>query len=107
MMFAYYTTQMVLLALWKPLRRNFPGSIFAMCTFNFGPCAVCASHIDFVNLAWGWCVITVLGNFDPDQGSHLILWNLCLVIRFPLGSTILIPSALICHSNVPIQGHEY
>ncbi|KAJ7862382.1 hypothetical protein B0H14DRAFT_3444758 [Mycena olivaceomarginata] len=107
MMFAYYTAQMALLALWKPLRRNFPGSIFAACTFNFGPCAVCASHIDFMNLAWGWCAITALGDFDPDRGGHLILWDLRLVIRFTPGSTILIPSALIHHSNVPIQDHEY
>jgi hypothetical protein len=106
-MFAYYTAQMALLALWKPLRRNFPGSIFAACNFNFGPRAVCASHIDFANLAWGWCTIMALGDFDPDRGGHLILWDLRLVIRFPPGSTILIPSALIRHSNVPIQDHEY
>ncbi|KAJ7351494.1 hypothetical protein DFH08DRAFT_694754 [Mycena albidolilacea] len=107
LMFAYYTAQMALLALWKPLQRNFPGSIFAACTFNFGPRAVCTSHIDFANLAWGWCAITALGDFDPDRGGHLILWDLRLVIRFPPGSTILIPSALICHSNVPIQDYEY
>jgi hypothetical protein len=47
-----------------------------------------------------------LGNFDPDYGGHLILWDLGLVIRFPPGSTILIPSALIRHSNVPIRAHE-
>ncbi|KAJ7808475.1 hypothetical protein B0H14DRAFT_3482318 [Mycena olivaceomarginata] len=82
LMFAYYTAQMALLVLWKPLRRNFPGSIC-------------------------WCVITVLSDFDPDRGGHLILWDLCLVIRFPPGSTILIPSVLIRHSNVPIQDHEY
>ncbi|KAJ7880729.1 hypothetical protein B0H14DRAFT_2566128 [Mycena olivaceomarginata] len=107
LMFAYYTAQMALLALWKPLRRNFPGGIFAACTFNFGPLAVCTSHIDFANLAWGWCAITALSDFDLDQGGHLILWDLRLVIHFPPGSTILIPSALICHSNVPIQDHEY
>ncbi|KAJ7869744.1 hypothetical protein B0H14DRAFT_2571680 [Mycena olivaceomarginata] len=90
-----------------PFSRNFPGSIFVAYTFNFGPCAVCASHIDFANLAWGWCAITALGDFDPDRGGHLILWDLRLVIRFPPGSTILIPSALIRHSNVPIQDYEY
>lgn len=107
LLFAFYTAQMALLATWKSLRRNFPGSVFAACTFNFGPRTVCASHIDFANLAWGWCAITALGNFDPDLGGHLILWDLRLVIRFPPGSTILIPSALIRHSNVPIQAHEY
>ncbi|KAJ7799717.1 hypothetical protein B0H14DRAFT_3092781 [Mycena olivaceomarginata] len=43
---------------------------------------------------------------DPDLGAHLILWDLRLVIRFPPGSTILIPSAIVRHSNVPIQAHE-
>jgi hypothetical protein len=98
---------MALLHTWKPsLRPNFLGSVFAACTFNFGPRAICASHLDFANLAWGWCAITALGNFDPDYGGHLILWDLGLVIRFPPGSTILIPSALIRHSNVPIRAHE-
>ncbi|KAF8162027.1 hypothetical protein K438DRAFT_1909839 [Mycena galopus ATCC 62051] len=92
---------------WKPsLRPNFAGSIFAACTFNFGPRAICAPHLDFANLAWGWCAITALGNFDPDFGGHLILWDLGLVIRFASGSTILIPSALIRHSNIPIRPHE-
>ncbi|KAJ7624191.1 hypothetical protein B0H17DRAFT_1151319 [Mycena rosella] len=56
----------------------------------------------FVN-AWGWCSITALGDFDPNKGGHLILWDLRLAIRFPPGSTILIPSALLHHSNVAIQ----
>ncbi|KAJ7934751.1 hypothetical protein B0H13DRAFT_2305525 [Mycena leptocephala] len=32
--------------------------------------------------------------------------DLRLVIRFPPGSTLLIPSALVRHSNVPIRAHE-
>ncbi|KAJ7120517.1 hypothetical protein C8R43DRAFT_1136893 [Mycena crocata] len=108
MLFAFYQAQMALLAAWKPsMRPNFVCSVFAACTFNFGPRAVTAPHIDFANLAWGWCVITALGLFDPDLGGHLILWDLRLVIRFPPGSTILLPSALIRHSNVPIREHEH
>ncbi|KAJ7620521.1 hypothetical protein DFH06DRAFT_1010638, partial [Mycena polygramma] len=38
--------------------------------------------------------------FDPNLGGHLILWDLNLVIRFPPGSSIFIPSALLRHSNV-------
>ncbi|KAF8128328.1 hypothetical protein K438DRAFT_2140509, partial [Mycena galopus ATCC 62051] len=107
LLFAFYTAQMALLRSWKPsLRPNFVGSVFAACTFNFGPRAICAPHLDFANLAWGWCAITALGNFNPDFGGHLILWDLGLVIRFPPGSTILIPSALIRHSNIPIRAHE-
>jgi hypothetical protein len=107
MLFAFYTTQMALLAAWKPMRKNFAGSVFAACTFNFGPRAICVPHLDYANLSWGWCAITALGDFDPDLGGHLILWDLRLVIRFPPGSTILLPSAVICHSNIPVRAHEY
>ncbi|KAF8166468.1 hypothetical protein K438DRAFT_2066503 [Mycena galopus ATCC 62051] len=80
----------------NPACPNFVGSVFAACTFNFGPHAICAPHLDFANLAWGWCAITALGNFNPNFGGHLIVWDLGLVIRFLPGSTILIPSTLIC-----------
>ncbi|KAJ7116172.1 hypothetical protein C8R43DRAFT_1091281 [Mycena crocata] len=107
LLFTFYQAQMMLLAAWKPsMRRNFAGGVFAACTFNFGPRAVTAPHLDFDNLAWGWCAITALGEFDPDLGGHLILWDLRLVIRFPPGSTILLPSALIRHSNVDIRPYE-
>ncbi|KAJ7134937.1 hypothetical protein C8R43DRAFT_894619 [Mycena crocata] len=107
-LYAFYQMQMALLAAWKPsMRRNFVGSVFSACTFNFGPRTITAPHIDFANLAWGWCAITALGFFDPDLGGHLILWDLRLVIRFPPGSTILLPSALIRHSNVPIHANEH
>jgi hypothetical protein len=90
------------------LKRNFSAntSVFAAATFNFGPQTVTFPHLDFANLAWGWCSITSLGDFDPDKGGHLILWDLKLIIRFPPGSTIFIPSALIRHSNTSIQAHE-
>jgi hypothetical protein len=35
-----------------------------------------------------------------------VLWDLGLVVRFPPGSTILIPSALLLHSNASIQPGE-
>lgn len=48
------------------------------------------------------CAITSLGPFDYKRGGHLILWDLELVIEFPPGSTILIPSATLRHSNVAL-----
>ncbi|KAJ7936819.1 hypothetical protein B0H13DRAFT_2303135 [Mycena leptocephala] len=86
---AFYTEQMRLLHLAAPyLRRIFPESVsvFAACTFNFGPNTVTLPHVDAANLAWGW--------------------DLNLIIRFPPGSTILIPSALLRHSNIAIQQGE-
>ncbi|KAF7342933.1 hypothetical protein MVEN_01723100 [Mycena venus] len=92
----------------KHLRCNFLRrfSVFAAATFNFGPHTVTFPHIDFGNLAWGWCAITALGWFNPDLGGHLILWDLKLIIHFPPGSTILLPSAILRHLNVKIQPGE-
>ncbi|KAJ6564338.1 hypothetical protein B0H19DRAFT_874076, partial [Mycena capillaripes] len=64
--------------------------VFAAATFNFGPVTVTLPHLDIANLAWGWCTITPLGNFDPDKGGHLILWDLRLVILY----SDLIPSTV-------------
>ncbi|KAK0220574.1 hypothetical protein IW262DRAFT_1272699 [Armillaria fumosa] len=83
---------------------NFANSIFSACTFNFGPKTVTVEHTDSGNLPFGWCAITALGRFNPKKGGHLILWDLKLVIEFPPGSTILIPSAVLRHSNTTV-GH--
>ncbi|KAJ7055502.1 hypothetical protein C8F01DRAFT_1211582 [Mycena amicta] len=106
LLFGAYHLMNLALAEWAPgLRLPFAGSVFAACTWNFVT-TVCAPHVDFGNLAWGWCAITALGRFNPNRGGHLILWDLRLVIRFPPGSTIFIPSALLLHSNSPIQAGE-
>ncbi|KAI9429656.1 hypothetical protein H4582DRAFT_2064922 [Lactarius indigo] len=44
--------------------------------------------------------------YDSKWGGHLVLWDFKLVIEFPPGSTVLIPSALIKHSNTPVQTGE-
>ncbi|KAJ7894659.1 hypothetical protein B0H14DRAFT_3646397 [Mycena olivaceomarginata] len=106
---AYYSETMEKLHCWNTmLRRNFlpTFSVFSAATFNFGLRTVTYPHLDFATLAWGWCAITALGDFDPDKGGHIILWDLKLIIRFPPGCTIFIPSALIRHSNTSIQPHE-
>ncbi|KZP30363.1 hypothetical protein FIBSPDRAFT_908068 [Athelia psychrophila] len=52
------------------------------------------------------CAVTALGDYDPTLGGHLILWDLKLIIEFPPGSTVLIPSAIFTHSNTAIQEGE-
>ncbi|KAJ7870832.1 hypothetical protein B0H14DRAFT_3439925 [Mycena olivaceomarginata] len=42
-------------------------------------------------------------DFDPTKGGHLVLWDLKLVVEFPPGALILIPSATLLHSNIPVQ----
>ncbi|KAJ8488860.1 hypothetical protein ONZ45_g13805 [Pleurotus djamor] len=88
------------------LKRTFEDSDFAAITINCGPHTVCKKHVDSANLAWGWCAITALGNYDHRRGGHLVLWDLRLVIEFPPGCTILIPSAVLHHSNTPIHTSE-
>ncbi|KAF7368419.1 hypothetical protein MVEN_00164600 [Mycena venus] len=88
------------------LCRPFLNGIFSMCTFNLGPQTCALGHRDFLNLAFGWCAITALGEFDYKRGGHLILWDAKLILEFPPGCTILIPSAAVYHSNIPIGMNE-
>ncbi|KAJ7612356.1 hypothetical protein DFH06DRAFT_1015344, partial [Mycena polygramma] len=85
------------------LQRNWEKSIFSCATFNFGPNVWTFKHRDVLNLPFGMCAVQALGDFDATKGGHLILWDLKLVIEFPAGSLILLPSATIAHSNVPVQ----
>jgi hypothetical protein len=73
---------------------------------NLGLQSTSCPHTDDGNLAQSWCSITPLGHFDAQKGGHLVLWDLGLVIDFPAGSTVLIPSALILHSNTSIGDGE-
>ncbi|KAJ3004272.1 hypothetical protein NUW54_g4889 [Trametes sanguinea] len=53
-----------------------------------------------------WCAITAFGTFDPQCSGHLVLWELRMVIEFPPGSTILISSAILTHSNTDLAPNE-
>ncbi|KAF6745777.1 hypothetical protein DFP72DRAFT_1076922 [Ephemerocybe angulata] len=88
------------------LRRPFKQSHWPALTVNFGPRTICLPHVDFLNFAAGWCGITALGDFDWKRGGHLVLWELKLVIEFPPGHTVLIPSALVTHSNINVADSE-
>ncbi|KAF9479006.1 hypothetical protein BDN70DRAFT_807744 [Pholiota conissans] len=88
------------------LHRPFPESAFAACCFNLGPQTVSYPHRDHANLSWGWCAITALGSFDHTKGGHLILWDLNCAAPLRPGATILIPSALLEHSNAAILASE-
>jgi hypothetical protein len=106
-LYKYYETKLGQLYARTPsLEVNFKNSIWTAATFNFGPQTVAFKHRDSANLAFGLCAITALGQFDSKRGGHLILWDMELVIEFPPGATILIPSALLTHSNAPVQPGE-
>ena len=101
---AYFVETINKLVDWCPskIRRNYEGTAFTSITINFGPRMVSLPHRDWANLSWGWCSISPLGDFDPEKGGHLVLWDLRLVIQFPPGSSITIPS----DSNIPISSGE-
>ncbi|OCH83552.1 hypothetical protein OBBRIDRAFT_566444, partial [Obba rivulosa] len=104
-LYAYYEDTVQALRLWnKKLEFNFSNNVFGAATFNFGPKVVTEPHTDRQNLPFGFCAITALGNYNPEEDGHLVLWDLGLVIEFPPGSTILIPSAILKHSNTAVQG---
>jgi hypothetical protein len=105
--YEFYSSNLNVLLNQSPfLRRNFQCSVFSAVTINFGPVTVTKPHTDPGNLSWGQCAITSLGEFDANLGGHLVLWDLGLVIHFPPSSTILIPSAILLHSNIKIQDGE-
>lgn len=81
-------------------------SIFPAASFNCSPQSVLNSHFDYGNLSFGLCALTALGNFNYQEGGHLILHTLKKVVEFPLCSTILLPSTAVEHANSPIASHE-
>ncbi|KAK7060531.1 hypothetical protein VNI00_001297 [Paramarasmius palmivorus] len=93
------------------LRWNYNNSVFAAAAFNFGPRVVSLDHVDFENRPDGFCAVTALrpteSGYDYKTGGHLILWDLHLVVEFPPGTTILLPSAILRHSNVAIGPNEH
>lgn len=92
---------------WKPaLRRNFLKSVFCCTTFNFGPQVVCKGHRDHLNWSPGGCAITAGGNYDYRSGGHIVIVELKLIIEFPPGCTVIIPSACYTHGNLPIGKAE-
>jgi hypothetical protein len=87
-------------------RKPFGNSIFPTCTFNCGSRVVTMEHVDSTNVPFGLCAIFACGSYDSKKGGHLILFDLGLVIEFPPGSTILVPSGTLRHGNVAIRADE-
>ena len=84
------------------LQRNFHNSVWSSMTINFSPRTCYKQHTDFNNLPFRICSIYGAGRYKSKEGGHLVLWEAGLVIEFPPGSTILIPSTILTHSNVSV-----
>jgi hypothetical protein len=88
------------------LRSVFDGSPWPAVSINFPPNAYTELHTDAANKSNGMCPVFALGDYDYTKGGHLVLPDLNLVIEFPPGSIIFIPSATLRHGNIPVQSHE-
>ena len=81
-------------------------SVYPAATYNLGPRTVCLPHVDFANLPFGYCAITAIGDYDYKKGGHIVLWEPKLIIEFPPGTTVLLPSAIVTHFNMPVAEGE-
>ncbi|KAJ7155295.1 hypothetical protein C8R46DRAFT_910827, partial [Mycena filopes] len=88
------------------LIHTFTNSIFPAVTFNCGPDAFTFDHCDFLNLPHGLCPVTSAGNYDHKRGGHMYMKQLRLVVEFPSGASMAIPSGCVHHGNTPIQPGE-
>ena len=99
----------------KDIRKELPAlrqrydervGVYPSRSFNLGPQTMSSPHKDIANLAPSWCSITSISDFDLKLGGHLVLKELGLIVEFLPSSTILIPSALITHHNLPVRDHK-
>jgi hypothetical protein len=86
------------------LEQLFSNSIFPAATWNLGPNVVTEEHNNLLN--FGMCGITSAGDYNHKLGGHIHMKQLKVVCEFPSGSSILIPSAAVTHSNTPIAKGE-
>ncbi|KAG6849078.1 hypothetical protein H0H93_011464 [Arthromyces matolae] len=105
-LFDYMTDRLGQLFDKHQFEKIFSGSIYPAATYNMGPKTATFLHTDAANLPFGLCTVTAFGNYNPKRSGHLILWDLGLIVEFPPGSTILLPSAIIAHGNVAVGEGE-
>ncbi|KAJ7046288.1 hypothetical protein C8F04DRAFT_938916, partial [Mycena alexandri] len=83
-------------------------SVFSAATFEFGGPHVhrSTSGSPHPHAAESWSILTALGNYSPLHGGHIIIWDLGLVISFPPGASILIPTGVLRYSFVKVRHAE-
>ncbi|KAI0257746.1 hypothetical protein BC834DRAFT_920740 [Gloeopeniophorella convolvens] len=85
---------------------NFDNSIYPAATANIGPQTVSLDHNDSSYYTGLPCAVTSMGTFNPDHGGHLVLQDLKLKVKFPPGSTVLLPSTWLRYGNTPVGEGE-
>ncbi|KAJ6487667.1 hypothetical protein C8R45DRAFT_827723 [Mycena sanguinolenta] len=83
-------------------------SVFSAATFEFGgpPRPTTSTGMPDHCHATTWSVLTSLGKYVPMHGGHIILWDLGLVVAFPPGASILIPTGILRYSFVKVRPGE-
>lgn len=71
-----------------------------------GPSSTSKSHVDNLNSPLVMCGVTSLGPYDHKKGGHFVLYDLKLIVEFPSGWTVHVPSATLQHGNTCIQKGE-
>ncbi|TEB29320.1 hypothetical protein FA13DRAFT_1665785 [Coprinellus micaceus] len=88
------------------LSKNWDANTYPCMAINFGPRVRSKTHKDFGNAPQRLCAVQAVGFYDHTKGGHLYIKELNLLIPFPHGSSILLPSALFTHSNTPVAHNE-
>ncbi|KAJ7469887.1 hypothetical protein B0H11DRAFT_1920498 [Mycena galericulata] len=86
-------------------RRPRDPSAFSILSYEFGASGS-PSRLDQFDLLEGWRAITALGNYNCRYGGDLVLWDEKRVIKFPPGSTVLIPAARMRYSFTAVGDDE-
>ncbi|KAJ7223780.1 hypothetical protein C8J57DRAFT_1094141 [Mycena rebaudengoi] len=90
----------------QTLEHNFSNSIFPTATANCGPHTSTFEHTDFLNLMNGLCSTSCGGSFDPTTSALFYMCQFNLVIEFLPGTSLLIPSTICSHGNMPLKPGE-
>ncbi|KAJ3934381.1 MAG: hypothetical protein NXY57DRAFT_890251 [Lentinula lateritia] len=88
------------------LKRPFKRCCYAASQLNFTRAST-DPHLDFMNAFFLCCGIWNGGRFNYKAGGQLIMWSLGIVVEFPPGAGILVPSASVTHANIPIGPEEW
>ncbi|KAJ7106118.1 hypothetical protein C8R43DRAFT_1140605 [Mycena crocata] len=83
-------------------------SVFSAASVEFGgpPRGQASTGVPDRYEAGSWSILCALGKYSSVHGGHVIFWDLGLVIAFPSGSTILIPTGLVRYSFVKVREGE-
>ena len=84
------------------LGKGYPKLPFMASTINLGPKTVTLPHYDGKNLATGLCGVMPFGPFNSTKGGHLCLHEARVALEMAPGQVVLIPSAVIRHSNLAV-----